>query len=121
MANNQEKIQLGLVSGRHPLPVEDYIFQEGDITFPINPSQLGQLVVKKFNDLGVKPQTGDFVVYVTGLTPATTAVIRTCLTNGHLLTLKHYDRDSDSWIDDPILTASMVNMDTEIPTWLACP
>lgn len=72
MANNQGKIELGLVSGRHPLPVEDYIFQEGDITFPINPSQLGQLVAKKFNDLGVEPQTGDFVVYVTGLTPATT-------------------------------------------------
>ena len=51
MANNQGKIELGLVSGRHPLPVEDYIFQEGDITFPINPSQLGQLVAKKFNDL----------------------------------------------------------------------
>lgn len=115
------KIELGLVSGRPPLPVEDYIFQEGDITFPINPRELGKLVAKKFNDLGVEPQTGDFVVYVTGLTPATTAVIRTCLTNGHLLTLKHYDRDSDSWIDDPILTASMVNMDTEIPTWLACP
>ena len=116
MANTQRKIELGLVSGRHPLPVEDYIFQEGDITFPINPRELGKLVAKKFNDLGVEPQTGDFVVYVTGLTPATTAVIRTYLTNGHLLTLKHYDRDSDSWIDDPILTASMVNMDTEIPT-----
>lgn len=70
------KIELGLVSGRHPLPVEDYIFQEGDITFPINPRELGKLVVKKFNDLGVEQQTGDFVVYVTGLTPATTAVIR---------------------------------------------
>ena len=117
----RNKIKLGLVAGRHPLPVEDYIFQEGDITFPINPRKLGQLVANKFNDLGVEQQTGDFVVYVTGLTPATTAVIKACLTNGHLLTLKHFDRDSETWIDDPILTDSMVSMDTELPTWLACP
>ncbi len=28
------KIELGLVSGRHPLPVEDYIFQEGEHYLP---------------------------------------------------------------------------------------
>lgn len=114
-------INIGLVARRHPLPVDDFIFQDGDITFPIDPKKLGKIVAEKFNSLGVKPHTGDFVVYVTGLTPATTAVIKACLTNGHLLTLKHFDRDSKTWIDDPILTASMVSMDTELPTWLACP
>lgn len=114
-------INIGLVAGRHPLPVDDFIFQDGDITFPIDPKKLGKIVTEKFNNLGVKPNTGDFVVFVTGLTPATTAVIKACLTNGHLLTLKHFDRDSETWIDDPILTASMVSTDTELPTWLACP
>lgn len=93
----RETVNIGLVAGRHPLPVDDFIFQDGDITFPIDPKKLGKIVAEKFNSLGVKPHTGDFVVYVTGLTPATTAVIKACLTNGHLLTLKHFDRDSGTF------------------------
>lgn len=31
---------LGLCAGRHDLPVSDFIFADGDITFPINPTAL---------------------------------------------------------------------------------
>ena len=30
----------GLCAGRHDLPVSDFIFADGDITFPINPTAL---------------------------------------------------------------------------------
>lgn len=40
-------INIGLVAGRHPLPVDDFIFQDGDITFPIDPKKLGKIVAEK--------------------------------------------------------------------------
>lgn len=99
-------VTLGLVAGRHDLPVTDFIFNEGVITFPINPVDLQQKVAKKFDSLGLNVASGHHIaVFVTGLTPATTAVIRVAIKCHHLLTLKHFDRDSGGWIDDPILTS----------------
>lgn len=59
----RETVNIGLVAGRHPLPVDDFIFQDGDITFPIDPKKLGKIVAEKFNNLGVKPNTGAFNVF----------------------------------------------------------
>ncbi|NQM30255.1 hypothetical protein HO415_06130 [Streptococcus suis] len=98
-------IALDLLAGRHDLPVSDFIFGYGDITFPINPADLQQKVAKKFDSLGLTVGGGHHItVFVTGLTPATTAVIRVAMKGHHFLTLKHFDRDSNGWIDDHILT-----------------
>lgn len=49
-------INIGLVAGRHPLPVDDFIFQDGDITFPIDPKKLGKIVAEKSSTiLGSNP------------------------------------------------------------------
>lgn len=89
----------GLCAGRHDLPVSDFIFADGDITFPINPTALLDIVATKLNFVNF----GDkFDVYVTGLTPATVAVIKFCSIKGIKLTLKHFDRDSNSFIDDVV-------------------
>lgn len=96
-------IKLGLVAERHDLPVDDFIFADGDVTFPINMDHLYHLVAKKFDLLGLTPASSHHItVYVTGLTPCTTAVIRCCFKNHHFLTLKHFDRDSGGYIDDVI-------------------
>lgn len=87
----------GLCAGRHDLPVSDFIFADNDISFPINPTALLDTAAIKLRDLNY----GDkLVVYVTGLTPALVAVIKYCSINGIKLTLKHFDRDSNSFIDD---------------------
>lgn len=44
------------------------------------------------------------VVYVTGLTVATTAVIRACYTLGIPLTLRHFDRNAGEYYSQPIIT-----------------
>lgn len=89
----------GLCAGRHDLPVSDFIFADGDITFPINPTALLDIVATKLNFVNF----GDKLdVYVTGLTPATVAIIKFCSINGTKLTLKHFDRDSNSYIDDVV-------------------
>ena len=88
---------LGLCAGRHDLPVSDFIFYDGDITFPINPTALLDTVATKLNFVNF----GDKLdVYVTGLTPAT--VIKFCSIRGIKLTLKQFDRDSNSFIDDVV-------------------
>lgn len=90
---------LGLCAGRHDLPVSDFIFADGDITFPINPTALFNIAAIKLRDLNY----GDkLVVYVTGLTPAVVAVIKYCSIRNVKLTLKHFDRDSNSYIDDVV-------------------
>lgn len=42
---------LGLCAGRHDLPVSDFIFADGDITFPINPAALFNTAAIKLRDL----------------------------------------------------------------------
>ncbi|HFI0351786.1 TPA: hypothetical protein ACGOZT_001193 [Streptococcus suis] len=112
-------IMLGLVAGRHDLPVTDFIFGDGDITFPINPADLQQKVAKKFDSLGLTAGGGHHItVFVTGLTPATTAVIRIAFKGHHFLTLKHFDRDTNGWIDDVILASGDdVSFDAGMPAW----
>ena len=89
----------GLCAGRHDLPVTDFIFADGDITFPINSTALLDKVATKLNFVNF----GDKLdVYVTGLAPATVAVIKFCSIKGIKLTLKHFDRDSNSFIDDVV-------------------
>ena len=90
---------LGLCAGRHDLPVSDFIFSDEDITFPINPTVLLNTAAMNLRHL----YKGDkLVVYVTGLTPATVSIIKFCSLNGIKLTLKHFDRDSNSYIDDVV-------------------
>lgn len=113
------KISLGLVADRHELPVNDYIFNPGDITFPVNPGELQKIAARKFDSLGLNV-AGDhhITLFVTGLTPATTAVIRVAFKCHHFLTLKHFDRDTNGWIDDPIFTESDdFSFDAGTPAW----
>lgn len=107
---------VGLCPGRHALPVEDYIFPES-----VDPTDLdglnrlasawveahcvpGQRVGTGLNqadwhtDVLVWGSDVELVLYVTGLTAATTAVVRACALNGISLTLMHYDRDSGEYL-----------------------
>lgn len=66
----------GLCAGRHDLPVSDFIFADGDITFPINPTALLDIVATKLNFVNF----GDKLdVYVTGLTPVLLLLLNSAL------------------------------------------
>ena len=93
---NIKNIKVGLVEGRHDLPVSDFIYQEGDITFPLDMKKLAQIADKRLSEAGAISSFEDrfnptsINLYVTGLTAATTAVIRVALVKGYLLTLYQY-------------------------------
>ena len=119
---NIKNIKLGLIEGRHDLPVSDFIFQEGDITFPLEMGKLAQIADKRLSEFGAVSSFEDrfnptsINLYVTGLTAATTAVIRVALVKGYLLTLYHFDRDSQTWLPQTIVGKSDLHLDSDYPS-----
>lgn len=78
----------GLISGRHAMPVDEYVFDEIEDMF-------------RFFDLEVKAlssieKTSDLLVlYITGLTVATVSVLNVAKKLGYKeVVLKHYNRDN---------------------------
>lgn len=78
----------GLVSGRHAMPVEEYIFTEIEDMFSFFDLEVKALsYIKKTSDL--------LVLYVTGLTVATVSVLNVAKKLGYKdVVLKHYNRDN---------------------------
>lgn len=119
---NIKNVKVGLVEGRHDLPVSDFIYQEGDITFPLDMKKLAQIADKRLSEAGAVSSFEDrfnpsqIDVYVTGLTAATTAVIRVALMKGYLLTLYHFERDSQTWLPQQIIGKSDLHLDSDYPS-----
>lgn len=104
---------VGLCAGRHPLPVDEYIYEE--VKDVLDFARLLRLADKYVyehccprNAIGSAINGNDLTetkivvgeplnVIVTGLTPCTTAVMYTCACYGVDLTLWHYDRDADDY------------------------
>lgn len=103
-----EKLTVGLCAGRHQMPVQEYIFPEPISVF--DPEAINYHAAEWVeNHCGLHRRWGiglnqadnddvlvfsgevELVLYVTGLTVATAAVIRACALNGVALTLMHYD------------------------------
>lgn len=97
----------GLVQGRHELPVEAYIF-ESAIADVHDYKVMREVIASKLGELSFTKENGfhKAVVYVTGLTPVTVEVIKFCLTNFIPLDLMNYDRESDSYVRQPVVVES---------------
>lgn len=112
---NNAKLTVGLIKGRHEMPVSGYIWDG-----PVDPTDMsgiwrhayswimahcnirkatGQAVNQDdYTDIGIT--VGDpLTVYVTGLTACTAAVIAACARNGVPLTLMHYNAADGSYIE----------------------
>lgn len=78
----------GLVSGRHAMPVDEYVFDEIEDMFSFFDLEVKALSsIKKTSDL--------LVLYVTGLTVATVSVLNVAKKLGYKdVVLKHYNRDN---------------------------
>lgn len=113
--NENEVVTVGLCAGRHDLPVTDYIFS--DVADVFDYERINNTVMEFLRDkVGVSVEFGcglnqasgidsevyvgnkALVVYVTGLTALTVAVVRACALNGVELTLMNYDRESQEYV-----------------------
>ncbi len=115
-------LKLGLISGRHDLPVEDYVFNEiGDVTAV---DTLEEEAYQKLKGLCGQPHDGHVapaayrehadarfvnngtpvVVYATGLSVALLAVINAARALGvHDLTVMHYDASEKKYYRQKIV------------------
>lgn len=96
----KEKVhKLGLIKGRHDLPVDAYILEE--VSEVLDFQEIESKVKKSLDAYTEKMLVDSFphlYVYVTGLTSATIEVFKYCLEQGVLLTFMHFDRESGSYL-----------------------
>ena len=118
---NVETVTVGLIKGRHEMPVEKYIFNDeikdvfdfDFITQTIRDFIKNEVGVEVIYGYGInQAYLGDvdvykgkraLTVYVTGLTSVTAALIGICAENGIKLTLMHFDRDTNSYKEQRVL------------------
>lgn len=117
----KNQLILGSVKGRHEMPCETFIY-DGEVTdFSMESikahveSRLEELLtvhdgygapalnLTDYTDVTGRWCEEDIVLYVTGLTAVTTAVIAWCIKNGCRITLMHFDRDSTSYVEQVII------------------
>ena len=99
------KLILGLFEGRHNLPneVQGYIFNK-----KVNPIDIKNLDKEVYDNLSQYKDIESLNLYVTGLTSATIAVCKFCMNYLIPLTLKHYDRETDKYVDQVFLSHHQV-------------
>lgn len=79
-----KELVIGLVKGRHDLPVDNFIFDEIDDVFDfLGMSKKVHEALKDYSKVQL---------YVTGLTSALVEVINYCIVKNIDLTLLHYDK-----------------------------
>ena len=110
---------VGLCASRHPMPVTEYIYPESvDPTdFSGMEKTVEDFILQHVGLTATERQALDqrygedvpcwsgkrtLVVYVTGLTAASAAVVKVCALNGVSLTLMHYDRESGEYLPQQI-------------------
>ena len=115
-----EEIKVGLVKGRHDMPINDYIFDEikdvldfdkmNQIIYSFLESKVG---ISNITSIGINQAdysdvlcvrgNKKLVVYCTGLTAAVAELIKVCMLNGVSLSLMHYNRDNDDYVEQQII------------------
>lgn len=115
-----KQVKLGLVAGRHDMPVEEYVFEnifnptDVDGLYKDAYSKLYKLfsgsyktsIVTHLNDADAyspRKYRGHVDLYVSGLTTALIAVINAANVLDIHLTLWHYDRDSEEYYPQEII------------------
>ena len=114
-----KEIKVGLIKGRHEMPVNNYIFDE--INNVLDFDNMGKQIINFINnnikvysvygcginqigyeDVEVLTSDTRLIVYVTGLTSVTAELIKVCALKGISLTLMHYDRDTGDYLPQVI-------------------
>ena len=114
-----KEIKVGLIKGRHEMPVSNYIFDE--INDVLDFDNMNKQIVNFINnnisvyaaygcginqigyeDVEVLTSDTKLIVYVTGLTSVTAELIKVCALKGISLTLMHYDRNTGDYLPQVI-------------------
>ena len=89
-------MKYGLINGRHPMPVTEYIVNE-----EVNPIDI-ETIDNIVWSWCAEHQNMDIEVIVTGLTAVTASLIVACEYFRIGLTLLHYNRETGAYVKQPI-------------------
>lgn len=112
-------VVVGLCAARHAMPVTDFIYSETvdptdfsgmeKVAEEFILSHVGLTVTERQaldqrygEDVPCWTGKRSLIVYVTGLTACTAAVIKACALNGVSLTLMHYNRETGEYLPQQI-------------------
>ena len=93
---------IGLIKGRHEMPVDNFIFDKIDDVFDF--SKMSKQVHEALKDYY------DVNLYTTGLTSALVEVINYCIIKNISLTLFHYNSETGEYIPQIVDTTFWVPM-----------
>lgn len=104
-------VKVGLINNRHPMPVQNYIFEkeiENVFDFESIKNEIKEFILEKVGvhtvlNHGIN-QTDSQLCYITGLSSVTAALVQVCAVYGVELTLMHYDRDTDEYVPQVIFS-----------------
>ena len=114
-----KKIYVGLIKGRHDMPVDEFIFDQvvnpcdfnaikrvanDFVVSRCNVTKSYQVAINQADSTEVECFTSDVElnVYVTGLTACTAAIIQVCALNGVNLVLHHFNSASGEYVKQVI-------------------
>lgn len=107
-------VKVGLINNRHPMPVQNYIFEkeiENVFDFESIKNEIKEFILEKVGvhtvlNHGINQYSGknELVCYITGLSSVTAALVQVCAVYGVELTLMHYDRDTDEYVPQVIFS-----------------
>lgn len=81
-------VKVGLINNRHPMPVQNYIFEKE--------------IENVFDFESIKNEIKEFILEKVGV--HTVALVQVCAVYGVELTLMHYDRDTDEYVPQVIFS-----------------
>lgn len=109
-------VKVGLINNRHPMPVQNYIFEkeiENVFDFESIKNEIKEFIlewcsycINQTDSQSVSVYSGknELVCYITGLSSVTAALVQVCAVYGVELTLMHYDRDTDEYVPQVIFS-----------------
>lgn len=99
-----KKISMGLVKGRHEMPVDRYVFDEIEDVLDFNKleSEAWNVLLITFEVDEDDNEAKELHLYVTGLTAATVAVINAARSLEIGVVLYHYDIVAKSYKAQPV-------------------
>lgn len=101
-------VKIGTIKGRHPMPVDAYIFTR-DIQNPMDilSIEVDTLLCTEYAlyECGINPDKCKDVevhLYVTGLTTVTIAALKVLKKMGLKVVAMHYNRDTDDYVSQEV-------------------
>ena len=95
--------KIGMIGGRHLMPVDYFLFDEREIQFPLDLQEYQDLAQSRLANIFHKTKGKPTIhLYTTGLTPILLATINATRLLDYKVIVFHHDRESDKYFSQEL-------------------